>query len=212
MSFAGAIQSADAAGCIGVADDPSAFRSILRPDCAAAFWQRRLPGDVQTWLDGLDPSLLPRGRVVVLPKAVPGMVGQFCDMSGLPPGSERGWLEGDIADLAERFADLMQSKFLRLRLDVIESNACRKFHLDAITARLICTYRGTGTQYGVSEDGGEPEVINTVPTGAPILLRGSLWPEQPRSGLLHRSPPIEGTGETRLVLVLDPLSELEDDL
>jgi len=50
------------------------------------------------------------------------------------------------------------------------------------------------------------------PTGAPILLRGTLWPEHPRSGLLHRSPPIEGTGETRLVLVLDPVDDPEEEV
>lgn len=45
----------------------------------------------------------------------------------------------------------------------------------------------------------------TVPTGSPIILRGTRWPETPVSRLLHRSPPIVGTGETRLVLVLDPV-------
>lgn len=33
--------------------------------------------------------------------------------------------------------------------------------------------------------------------------------ERPASGLLHRSPPIEGAGETRLVLVLDPIHDPE---
>lgn len=51
-----------------------------------------------------------------------------------------------------------------------------------------------------------------MPTGAPIPLRGTLWPEGPRSGLLHRLPPIEGTGETRLVLVLDPVDDPEEEV
>lgn len=95
-----------------------------------------------------------------------------------------------------------------LRLDVVTRNACRRFHIDAVTARLVCTYRGTGTRYGVSTGGGEPRRVFTVPTGSPIVLRGMRWPETPLSGLLHRSPPIEGTGETRLVL--DPLDDPED--
>ena len=33
----------------------------------------------------------------------------------------------------------------------------------------------------------------------------NMIPERPNAGLRHRSPPIEGTGETRLVLVLDPI-------
>lgn len=128
----------------------------------------------------------------------------------MPAGPERNRLIDDIAALADIFAEIMRARWLRLRLDVVTTNACRRFHIDAVTARLVCTYRGTGTQYGISADGAEPSRIFTVPTGAPILLRGTLWPERPRSGLLHRSPPIEGSGETRLVLVLDPVDDPED--
>ncbi|WP_461406132.1 DUF1826 domain-containing protein [Falsiruegeria mediterranea] len=46
---------------------------------------------------------------------------------------------------------------------------------------------------------------------APILLRGTLWPDQSKSRLVHRSPPIEGTGEARLLLVLDPVDEPENE-
>ncbi len=124
--------------------------------------------------------------------------------------TERTWLVEDIADLSVRFAEIMRSPYLRLRLGVVNTNACRKFHIDAIMARLICTYRGTGTQYGVSNDGKEPKKVFTVATGAPMVMRGTLWPESPASGLLHRSPPIEGSGETRLVMVLDPVFDMDD--
>ncbi|WP_367648814.1 DUF1826 domain-containing protein [Ruegeria arenilitoris] len=109
------------------------------------------------------------------------------------------------------FTDLMRSKWLRLRLDVVATNACRRFHIDAVTSRLVCTYRGTGTRYGISTDGTDPSRVFTVPTGSPVVLRGTLWPENPKSGLLHRSPPIEGTGETRLLLVLDPVADPEHE-
>ena len=121
-------------------------------------------------------------------------------------------LTSDTAALAEIFADLMRTHFLRLRFDVINTNACRKFHIDTVTARLICTYRGTGTQYGFPIDDTDPPRVFTATTGAPILLRGRLWPERPNAGLRHRSPPIEGSGQTRLVLVLDPVEGPEDHL
>lgn len=114
-------------------------------------------------------------------------------------------LVDDTAAVATLFGDIMQARHLRLRFDVIASTACRKFHIDTVTSRLICTYRGTGTQYGFPTSDGEPTEIFTVATGAPVLLRGRLWPERPDAGLRHRSPPIEGTDETRLVLVLDPM-------
>jgi hypothetical protein len=106
----------------------------------------------------------------------------------------------------------MSAQYLRLRLDVVTTNACRKFHIDALMARLVCTYRGSGTQYGISVDGADPARVFQVQTGSPILLRGTLWPQDPPSGLLHRSPPIEGTGESRLVLVLDPVFDPQEEI
>ncbi|WP_300056015.1 DUF1826 domain-containing protein [uncultured Roseobacter sp.] len=201
----------DAAIGVGVADDPASLDVFLRPGCAAAIWRRQTPPDVQSWIEDLDPDVLPRGRTVLRPSAVPETFDSLCEMSGLPEGPARDWLREDIATLASVVSELLKASVLRFRLDVVTTNACRKFHIDAITARLVCTYRGTGTQYGISPHGRDPNRVFTVPTGAPILLRGTLWPTEPPSGLLHRSPPIEGTDETRLVLVLDPVFDPDDD-
>ena len=195
----------DAATGVGVADMPEGLSAIHRPDCAAAIWRRQPLSSFQEWVDRLDPAHLPRARLILRPDAVRDAVTALCETAAMPEDAERTRFVDDVAALADIFADLMRASFVRLRLDVVETNACRKFHVDAITARLICTYRGTGTQYGTAKDGAGPGQVFTVPTGTPIVLRGMLWPESPRSGLLHRSPPIEGTGETRLVLVLDPV-------
>jgi hypothetical protein len=195
---------------VDVTATPEGLATIRQPGCAAAIWHRHpLPG-FQSWISSLYPRDLPNARVILRPDAVRTTVAEICEASGTPPGAERDRLCEDVAALANIFAGLMCARWLRLRLDVVTTNACRRFHVDAVTARLICTYRGTGTQYGISTDGGEPRRVFTVPAGSPIVLRGTLWPETPRSGLLHRSPPIEGTGETRLVLVLDPLDDPED--
>ncbi|MEM6371488.1 MAG: DUF1826 domain-containing protein [Pseudomonadota bacterium] len=199
----------DAAIGVAVADSAADLQAFLRPGSAAALWRRQMPRDVQGWLADLDTDLLPRARVVLSLDGVAAALSDLCDRSALPEGPERAWLCADIEELAQTFAALMNTRYIRLRLDVVTTNACRRFHIDALTARLVCTYRGTGTQYGISPAGGEPTRVFTVQTGAPILLRGTLWPQTPPSGLLHRSPPIEGTGETRLVLVLDPVSEAE---
>ncbi|MEO9873756.1 MAG: DUF1826 domain-containing protein [Anderseniella sp.] len=201
----------DAAVGVGVADTPEGLSAIHRAGCAAAIWRRQLLPDFQSWANRLDPAHLPQGRVILPRQAVLDTVRQLCEISETPDDPQRDLLIEDIAALSQMFADLMKAQYLRLRLDVVTSNACRKFHIDAVTARLVCTYRGTGTQYGISTDGAEPQRVFSVPTGVPILLRGTLWPEDPKSGLLHRSPPIEGTGETRLVLVLDPVSDMADE-
>lgn len=145
--------------------------------------------------------------MVIEPGAVRDAVQQCCDIAGTPDSPVRTRLIDDVAALAHSFSEFTSAPYLRVRFDVVRNNACRKFHIDAVTSRLICTYRGTGTQYGVAERGHEPQRVFTTPTGSPIVLRGMLWPNDAPSGLLHRSPPIESTGETRLLLVLDPLDE-----
>jgi hypothetical protein len=195
---------------VGVADCVRDLDVIARPGVAAALWQRRVDPDWQAWINGLAPATLPQLRVILRPDMVRDAARAACDMTGLDASAARDWLIEDIGALADRFAGLMRARFLRLRLDVIETDACRRFHIDAVTARLICTYRGTGTQYGISVDGEVPRRVFTTPTGAPLLLRGTLWPGDPPSGLLHRSPPIEGSGETRLLLALDPVDDPEE--
>lgn len=196
----------DAAVGVAVADTPEGLSSFHKPGCAAAIWRRQPPAEFRDWIEGLAPELLPSMREIMAPADVADAVTEACDDADTPASPARDWLVADIASLAACFADLVSAPYLRVRLDVVTSNSCRKFHIDAVTSRLICTYRGTGTQYGVSPDGAEPRRVFTAPTGAPFLLRGTLWPAEPRSGLLHRSPPIAGTGETRLLLVLDPLN------
>ena len=204
------ITSGSARG-VSIGVDPASLKTFLEPDCAAAIWERQLPPNVETWLNGLAPGRLPRGRVTLPPYAVANTIKHLCDESELPNGAERDWLEKDVASLSGAFSSLLNARFLRLRLDVVTTNSCRKFHIDAIKARLICTYQGTGTQYGNSVDGDDPEQIFTVPTGSPILLRGTRWRENPSSFLLHRSPPIEGTGEARLLFVLDEVQTLGNE-
>lgn len=209
MSFVQA-KVRNAAVGVAVADYPEGLAAILKPGCAAAIWRRQPEHRFQNWIDRLDPSALPAGRIMLRPDTVQAAVTDLCDIAGTPVCPEREQLIGDMAALSDLFAKLVQTPYLRLRLQPVTSNACRKFHIDVMTARLICTYRGQGTQYGISTDGQDPTRVFSVATGAPILLRGTLWPEKPLSGLLHRSPPIEGTGETRLVLVLDVVNDPED--
>lgn len=120
----------------------------------------------QFWLTGLAPEQLPKARVIFRPDAVREAVSEICETWGISRGEERDRLLDDIAALSDIFASLMNAKWLRL--DVVTANACHRFHIDAVTARLVCTYRGTGTQYGISEARTDPSRVFTTPTGAPI--------------------------------------------
>lgn len=202
---------ADALAGVKTTGLPDGLSAIHRPDCAAAIWHRDPPPAFRPWIDALGLDNLPRARAVLRPAAVADAVHNMCDLAGMPDRPERAWLVEDVAALARRFSHTLRAPCVRLRFDAVTTNACRRFHRDAVTARLVCTYKGTGTQFGVSVNGAEPATIFTVPTCAPVVLTGSLWPTQPSPVLLHRSPPIEGTGEVRMVLVLDPAMDLDEE-
>lgn len=194
---------------VGVAfmDTPDKFSILAKPGVAAAIWRRQLPADFQQWINTLPTENLPSARVIVRSEVVRDAVEVICDSANMPNTFKRRFFTDDVVLQARKFSELMNTNLLRLRFDVVHDDACRKFHIDAVTARLVCTYRGPGTQYGISLDGEEPQRVFSAEAGSPILLRGTKWPEPPHSGLVHRSPPIEGSGIARLVLVIDPIFE-----
>jgi hypothetical protein len=209
VSFIGGIAQGAPIG-VAIVDRPEELAAFRAPECAAAIWRRPLDQRMRAWLDKVDPDRLPNGRATLHREAVRDALTKMCAYAQTPTQPEMALLIDDATALSEIFADLMGSRHLSLRLQAVATNACARFHVDAITAPLVCTYRGTGTQYGTSVDGTAPKRIFTVPAGAPILLRGSLWSETPSSGLRHSSPLIEVTGETRLVLVVDPVFDSEE--
>lgn len=178
--------------------------AIRSPGCAVAVWQRRL--HFQDWIDTLAPDRLPEARLVLRPDhAEDAIAAVLADR--IAECSNRRKLIDDIALLARSFAHILKIRRVRLRLDVLRDDACTRFHLDNVAARLLCTYRGRGTEYGRSRAGEDPQSIHDLPTGSVGVFRGRLWPGPERSRVLHRSPPIAGLGETRLLLVIDPPRE-----
>ena len=192
---------------VPINDSIESLNAVKQPSVPAAIWRRTPLSKFQTWIDSLPDKELPSARIVLPIDAIQGALTEVMQISGMPACVQREMLIDDIAALANVFAEINQTMFLRLRLEAITGNACSKFHIDAVTTRLVCTYRGPGTQYCFSADGTNSSNIFDVPTSSPIVMRGTLWPTKERSGFLHRSPPIEGSGKTRLLLVLDPISD-----
>lgn len=103
-----------------------------------------------------------------------------------------------LSDTADFLAPVARAGAeLSMRLEYVTDDACRKFHKDETGFRLITTYLGRGTQWRGS-DMSEIQEMQTFDIG---MLLGERAGREGR--ILHRSPPIEGTGESRLVLVVD---------
>jgi hypothetical protein len=113
-------------------------------------------------------------------------------------------LRAIVADLASRFAALMGTHHISVRVEGVTGNACTRMHADYTDVRLILTLAGPGTEHLADDDPSAP--VQQLATGHIGLFKGRTYLGA-RPGVhapcLHRSPPIEGTGQRRLVLVID---------
>ena len=190
-----------------------ALRAIARPGVELAMWRRAAHPTWLAWLDRLPPHSLPSCRMELAPRGAAGALHGSCDAAGTPSGPQREAFVADMAALVALFAATVQADAVRLRLDVVTDNACRRWHRDCVPLRLICTYRGPGTQWVPSSQGdvvlaqpdGEAPQARAMRAGDVAFFKGCGWPGQAHEGaIVHRSPRIAGTGMVRLVLVLDP--------
>ena len=112
-------------------------------------------------------------------------------------------LYADFRRLARRFSALSASSVVRMWLEHVIDDSCRKFHVDAVGLRLLCTYAGPGTEW--IDPGGK---IRRMTTMEVAIFKGAAFPGAgPR--VWHRSPPLgAGTfvGQSRLVLCIDAVS------
>ncbi len=186
--------------------DPGVLSTIDLDGVAAALWLREPAPGFQAWLDAIPVEALPRLRRQLRPGAVAGAVAEACAAAGTPEGPDRDRLVTEVAALACHAAEALAALLLEVRLEVRDRQACPKWHLDVVRGRVICTLRGTGTEFGPGRPGDDPATVHVMPTGTVGLFRGLLWPGRELSGIVHRSPAATA-GETRLVLVIDPVDE-----
>lgn len=194
--------------------DDAVLHRIDDDDVALAIWHRPHAEELAAWLDSLPAERLPEGHFVGPAACVPARLASLCDLVGLGDGSERRALIDDIAGLARRFAARAGSRDVDLRLEAIAHDACWRFHRDHVGYRLNATYRGPGTQWPPLEHAGRAlraqrryrGPLNEFPRFAAGLFKGVV-----RAGtdaIVHRSPPVACTSQTRLFLCLN---EVPDD-
>lgn len=183
-----------------------ALSGILEPDCNLAIWERSpIPG-----LEPLLQALKNDIRFLAPVDQIGRRLAHEFDRQQILENPATEALVTDVANLADVFAHLLGLTSVEIRLEIITTNSCRKFHADYVHARLISTLAGSGTQWLDAADaqrvanGEEPRSIRQLKAGDVGIFKGKLATGAPA---IHRSPPIAGTGETRLLLVLNPPEE-----
>ena len=160
---------------VAYVDEVEGLIQLFDGNTAGVIWRRRVHKRMQSWLDTLPADQLPTGRIVLPVSQVRSAVTELMNISEMPDCAERKLLLDDICLLAHEFNELFAPAYLRLRFDVVTTNKCPKFHIDHVAARLLCTYRGVGTEYSFLDDQKRPAEIFTTPNCAAIVLRGTKW-------------------------------------
>lgn len=198
---------------------PAGLASILRPGLNVCVWKRTLSPRLARSLEVLGRTLVHEAVACVTPDAR-SVLPLF---EGLPDQLEtRSWA-ADVAALAAVFCELLGTTSARASLASVDTNKCRKFHCDYKTLRLVCTYAGPGTEWVDDREvdrsamGHEESCfdianarivrhgssVRRAEPGDVVILKGELFAGNAGHGAVHRSPPIEATGERRIVLTLD---------
>lgn len=151
------------------------------------------------------------------------------DLSGLelPDHPGRETLLSEIGWLTRVYTDLLGCPSAALRIEVLDRPMCPRFHVDRTGIRLVCTWRGPGTEWlhdgwadrsrlgsgsrgladaesGLMLPGAE---VKGIPTFAIGLLKGSLWQGNAGHGAIHRSPQLAASEAPRVMLSLDAIWE-----
>ena len=183
--------------------------AINRPDIELVIWRRTLPSDFQAWLEHMDTSYLPDLRVLVRPGNFRHPVELELDDCGVPSGDMRDVLIADVEKLVSAFSEITGSDLVDVRLERVSNDACWRFHRDCVDARLLTTYRGPATEWvhpahserALREQRTYKGPLEHLRIDDVAVFKGSC--AGPGRGIVHRSPPIAGSGQTRLLLCLN---------
>lgn len=186
-----------------LAASPDILAAIAAEDCNLAIWQRPAFAEFAPLVAGAPHDL----RFECGPDELAARLRAGLIENGFGGTGQHEALIADATRLAGLFCGALDLARLELRLEVVRTDSCRKFHADYVRARLITTYVGEGTDWLDSADAGrvaagaEPLRINRMNAFDVGLFKGKLATDHPA---IHRSPPIAGTGAARLLMVLNP--------
>lgn len=199
-----------------ISTSAEALSNVLEPGVNLCVWQRPVVQEVSEELRLLDAHQLPDVRSQSSPATFDADLCALLERYGLQPEAFRAW-RSDLQQLARLYFPLTDGRKVTLRLETTDTDGCRRFHTDRTNLRLLCTYRGPGTEWlpdaqvdrdaqyagAANEDilrYGEPSQLQPFWVG---ILKGTAYPGNADQGLVHRSPPIANTGHVRVLFCLD---------
>lgn len=135
-------------------------------------------------------------------------------LPNVPELAGKELLVQDMIELTKLFFSIYPVPKADVSLAFINYNMCRLFHTDKIAIRLLTTYFGKATEWLPNSNANrsalgkgcnsniviEDNNIQRMQEFEVGLLKGDAHPKNPGSGIVHRSPTVEGTLEPFRVL------------
>ena len=126
----------------------------------------------------------------------------------------RDFMVNDISDLVYTFSCVAKTEIVDVRLEHIDHDSCWRFHTDVVELRLLTTYLGRGTEWvkpvhaenAINDQKQYSGPLERIMPNEVAIFRGKRASET--DGIVHRSPPIEQTGNSRLLLCLNKKTEV----
>jgi hypothetical protein len=127
------------------------------------------------------------------------------------------WMLEELVDVLRGYAALVPEKRVTIAFCKTREQSCPLFHIDRLSVRLLCTFKGPGTEWlddaqaqrrwlGRGDNrkiaGPEAIVYSTQPFQV-CLLKGEHGLGQKDCGVVHRSPRVPPASEGRWYLRVD---------
>jgi hypothetical protein len=194
---------------ISVGSDKTILRTIQDPDRVLAVWQRGVSEELRTTLAQWNH-----------PHPFEGYVTRE-DLPHFRRESDDP-LRKDIVNLISDFLEIADVPRVKVFVGPVVDDRCRKFHVDKLRLRLVCTYAGPGTEWlpegAANRDAigkefrtykqGNRAIVKDETTvrrfeeGNVLLFKGTLHEHRPSNPIIHRSPPVMKLGLQRFVLIV----------
>lgn len=201
-----------------ISSSPTVLTNIYEDDVNLAVWQHQLPSDIEQCIHNL---IIKKPKFKAIMTVAPSNVLEHISecFEGIDSSHE---LCLHISLLVDMFCTLFDLKYAGLRLKLINTPMCPKFHVDKVPCRLITTFYGAATEWlphdavnrtklGANSSGipdessgiiNQASKVNRLTSGDVALLKGESWHNNEGAGLVHRSP-ASIKNEYRLLLTLD---------
>ncbi|WP_201244838.1 DUF1826 domain-containing protein [Halochromatium salexigens] len=204
-------------------DDAQQLDHIGDPRISLALWRRGFDPKIERAVAGLPTERLLNGRIALgstetQAQCMARLQDLLQEHAVEPAGL--GWWLADMAMLAELFNGLVKRTLgprpITARVETLDRVSCPRFHVDRTGLRLLCTYRGLGTEWLPNEEidrsalanrqpneviqhGSQPRALQPFWVG---LFKGECFPGNAGRGQVHRSPAVP-PDDLRVLFCLD---------